>query len=72
MKSPKFKNKDGSLTAYSFACGYLEMKKTSLGYAILELDGCWHVKHFTDSGERILWDCPETLTFARKLYKTIK
>ncbi|MFA5670242.1 MAG: hypothetical protein WC967_13450 [Balneolaceae bacterium] len=71
----KFKNKDGSLTLYALACGYLQQKKLQDDTIIVELslDGCFHVKVFDDCGllnrERLSWDCYDTLTEARKAYK---
>ena len=56
---PKFRNKDGSLTAYSFACGYIEERNDCQLYK----DGCWHVKG------RGKWECFDTLTEARKFFR---
>jgi len=70
----KFKNKDGSLTLYSLACGYLQQKKLHDDTIIVELslDGCFHIKVYKDCGlnrESLLWDCYDTLTEARKAYR---
>jgi hypothetical protein len=52
----KFYNKNGTLTAYAFACGYVETK----GNYRLYRDGCFHVQ-----GEGI-WLTFGSLTLARR------
>lgn len=60
-----FKNKDGSLTLYAFACGYIQIcPKTGVSLA---KDGCWHIKYY-ENGERY-WECEDTLTEAGKHFK---
>lgn len=71
MPSPKFKNKDGQLSAYSFACGYIQEKQTASGKVELYKDGNWHVRVFNDSS-RVKWDCFDTLGEARKAFAAIK
>lgn len=58
---PKFYNKDGSLTVYSFACGYVQREN---GWD-LHKDGCWHVQ---GHGE---WYSFDTLTEARKEWRRL-
>ena len=66
-KSPKFHNKNGTLTAYSFACGYLEVYHTNADQserlAIYREPNDWHVKGRTDGGPK--WEIFETLKEAR-------
>jgi hypothetical protein len=60
-KEPKFKNKNGTLTPYAFACGYVEK------YGPLTLwrePNDWHVRGFVDGAR--LWECFETLREARQ------
>ena len=46
MKEPKFYNKDGSLTRYSFACGYVERKDD----LTLHMEhGVYHVRGFRNN-----------------------
>jgi hypothetical protein len=52
----EFKNKNGTLTVYAFACGYVETK----GDYRLFKDGVWHIQ-----GKGI-WQTFSTLTEARK------
>lgn len=58
-KEPKFINKDGSLTAYSLACGYVQ----DLGNEWkLYKDGCYHVHRTVNE-----WHTFASLTEARKV-----
>jgi hypothetical protein len=71
-KTPKFRNKNGSLTAYSFACGYLETftPKGEDFYTVrLYRDDVYHVQG-NISGE-YFWESFNTLTEARKLFKQL-
>lgn len=43
QREPKFYNKDGSLTRYSFACGYVEQKN---GLRLHMEHGVYHVRGF--------------------------
>ena len=78
----KFKNKDGSLTAYSFACGYIQRVEKADLSCELYLDGTWHVRFFNrsanwskgfneglDSGRH--WLSFDSLTQARKVYNKL-
>lgn len=79
----KFRNKDGSLTAYSFACGNIQRVEIGELSCELYLDGIWHVRLFDRS---ISWhnkgfnsglDCGrhwlsfDNLTQARKVYNKL-
>ena len=70
---PKFYNKDGSLTSYAFACGYIEVKVIETSEKNIEIllykkRGLYHVRAFIEL-MTIRWDSFETLTEARKFYK---
>ena len=73
---PKLYNKDDSLTMYSLACGYREKKVISgKGYYVqitLEKDSaCYHVKICSEvDGYSNIWESFDTLTQARKFYKS--
>jgi len=65
---PKFYNKNGSLTIYSFACGYMETRDIdSNNRASLSLDGCWHVKGFLRGIH--FWETFDKLTDARRFFR---
>jgi hypothetical protein len=69
--SPKFRNKNGTLTAYAFACGYLETREKNGVKVTLERDSaCWHVKTW-DSVEKVrrAWESVTLLTDARKEFR---
>ena len=71
--SSKFKNKDGSLTMYSFACGYIEEHKIK-GidiYLSFEHDSCFDIKIY-DGHERLFWLQRSSLGEARKLVSNVK
>jgi len=73
MEKTKFNNKNGTLTQYAFACGYIEQVDTNrkpYTFKTLALDGLWQVKGMIE-GVRF-WESFETLTEARKAYKAIK
>lgn len=74
----KFRNKNGDLNAYAFACGYIqfaspdgkESSKWENGKE-LYLDGNWHVKHYVNN-ERVKWESFDRLGEARKYYQSIR
>jgi hypothetical protein len=75
-KEPKFHNKDGSLTAYAFACGYIEREVLESSEKDIEVelykDSLYHVRAFNLTALtaiKICWESFETLTEARKFYK---
>lgn len=75
MSTPKFHNKNGTLTAYAFACGYIEKRTlaTDGGEATLYRDGaCWHVQARDDARGRFLWECFDTLTPARAFFRKVQ
>jgi hypothetical protein len=69
----RFKNADGSLTRYSFACGYIERKEQNgVAVELWHEGACFHVRaHDHNKGERLLWDSFETndLKGARRAYR---
>ena len=76
---PKFKTAKSRLTAYSFACGYIEQKTTDSTqfregdlYTELSHEGVYHVKQFDRRPKakhfRVLWESFETLSEARKCF----
>lgn len=67
----KFKNSDGSLTAYAFACGYIQEKQDGPLKAELYHDGCYHVRAFRD-GKRVYWESFDKLGDARRHYARIR
>jgi hypothetical protein len=77
-KDPKFYNKNGNLTPYAFACGYIqfasidgtEIAKWENGKE-LYLDGNYHVKKYKN-GQRVLWESYDTLKEAREVYNSIR
>jgi len=58
----KFRNKDGSLTRYSFACGYVEVGRD--GWRLYRDGCCYHVKRSFNE-----WFTFDGLTEARKFMK---
>lgn len=63
----KLRTKDGKLTAYAFACGYVE----SLGgFTLYREHGIYHVRGFGGSAVRH-WLTVRTLSKARKTLKTL-
>ena len=73
--NPKFNNKDGSLTAYGFLCGYIQSKTYSTGKDEIRVelyhDSCYHVRKFDyrEGKEFRVWESFDNLTDARKAYK---
>lgn len=68
----KFRNKNGDLTAYAFACGYVQTKPLKDGMVRLFRDGaCWHVQASNEQG-RFIWESFNLLTPARAFFRTIK
>ena len=68
MKNPIFKNKNGDISVYSLACGYIQEKQTRKGNVELYKDGNFHVRIFNGT-ERISWECFDSLTEARKAFR---
>lgn len=71
---PKFRNKDGSLTKYSFMCGYIQRKEYADGLEakMYHEGGCYHIKLYGPDQRRILWLTAYNLTIARKVFSNIR
>lgn len=77
---PKFRTKRDRLTAYSFACGYIEQRSTDmesfrqkdLYTELYHEHGCYHVRQFDKRPNakvfQVFWYSFETLTEARKFF----
>jgi hypothetical protein len=68
---PELKTKSGKLTAYGFACGYVESRDLDGGLYSIRLwqeHGVYHVRMHHKYNGRIFWDSFSTLTEARKRY----
>ena len=72
MSTPVFYNRDGSLTAYALACGYVELFTNNHGAWIrLEKDSpVYAVKGTIGNGFANLWETFDTLAEARKFYRS--
>lgn len=76
--SPKFYNKNGDLSAYSFACGYIqfasitgkERDKWDNGKEMYRDGAVWAVKQYKN-GQRIIWETFDLLGEARKYYRSL-
>ena len=71
--SDKFRNNDGSLTAYALACGYVQFERVNGGRFVVRLSGgggsgCYHVQVWDEklSLGMAAWETFDTLTEARK------
>ncbi len=75
ITTDKFRDKAGRLSGYALACGYIE-EFTNKGKSVTlwRENECLHVRlHDFNIGKRIFWECPKTITEARKLFdKTVK
>lgn len=80
MPPPAFRTGSGRLTAYAFACGYIEQRTTDLerlrdGDLYTELyaeHGVYHVRQFDRREEarsfRSFWETFSTLAMARRCF----
>jgi hypothetical protein len=78
MSTPKFHNKNGDVSAYAFACGYIQNEENETRWKHIYKEHVhWHVKKGAiQNGEHVIYDVWETfeineLTKARKLYKSL-
>lgn len=65
----RFHNKDGSLTRYAFACGYVQRETIGNVEVSLYQDGCWHVRYWLGGTRH--WDTFDRLYKARKRYREV-
>lgn len=77
MKELKFNNKDGSLTRYALACGYIQEFKKNNVRLTLYTEGCVVQVRAFDHGQeckRLFWETFESneLTKAKKFYNRFK
>lgn len=72
----KFYNKNGELSFYSFCCGYVQReKKENMKKELFMENSTFHVKVYKRNYgfiETIAWDSFDSLTEARKNYKSFK
>ncbi len=73
----KFRNADGSLTNYAFACGYIEKADypdhiTGGATVVMSLEGCWTVKAWPRTSNETGWLCFERKSDARKAFNRLK
>jgi len=79
---PQFKRKDGSLTAYAFACGYIQREYVNgIRIDLFHEGAVYHVKLFNESlpyldwnanGSGRRWETLGTLAEARKQFAAWK
>jgi len=73
--SKKFKNKDGSLNGYAFACGYIQREEKNGKYKEIYMeDNHYHIKNGVIGESFENWEVysNDELTKARKFYRSIK
>jgi len=72
--TPIFKRKDGSLTLYAFACGYIQKKENGNNEVTLFFEHrTFHVIHMKE-GKRQFWQSfdPWQMTKAKQLFNKTK
>jgi hypothetical protein len=72
MTKDKFKTKNGNLTPYAFACGYVQEKESNGIKVKLWHEGgpLYHVMAFDfNRSKRLFWESFERLSDARAFYK---
>lgn len=75
MKEPKFNNKNGDLTKYSFLCGYVQKVEKDGKYKVLFMEHRhYHIQSGKEGERREVWETFEgtELTKARKFFNNIK
>ena len=69
MRNPKFYTKNGQLTRYGLACGYIERHESNSQRVTLWLEhNAWHVLAHDFLHGRLFWESHPTLTEARRLF----
>jgi len=63
----KLTTKNGKLTGYAFACGYVESKEKDDDnrLTLSKEHGAFHIRGFL--GGVHIWECPDNLTEGRKM-----
>lgn len=73
-RDPKFNNKDGSLTVYALACGYVEqhdIKENDCRVTLWGEAGQYHVRaHQFNGAGRLAWETFHSVKDARAFYKS--
>lgn len=74
LEHPRFYTKDGWLTPYALACGYIEQKDYGpIRITLFQDGGCYHVQAYDhDQKIRHFWESFRTLMEARRLLQTLK
>lgn len=68
---PKFYLADGQLSAYSFACGYVQQARGEHLIKLYNDGGIMHIKVLDNDNKRIDWLCYDTLSEVRKAFKVL-
>jgi hypothetical protein len=71
MRNGNVRTKAGKLSAYGFACGYVEEREASGIRTVLSREpNGYHVHRFDHNNhERVFWEVCEKLSDARKLFR---
>ena len=70
MKTEIF-NKNGSLSAYGFACGHVDKREyKNSSVELYKEHNTYHVRRFIE-GNRDIWESFDTLKEAKRLFKLI-
>ncbi len=69
----RFRNKNGDLSVYALACGYVQHRRHGwLRLALWHEGACFHVRaHGIETGERVFWFSGK-LGEARRVFRTGK
>ena len=67
----KFYLNDGQLSAYSFACGYVQEAKGKEYYIKMYSESVVHVKVFANDSTRLEWNSYDTIGEARKAFRAL-
>lgn len=74
MKTPSLSTKSGKLTAYAFACGYIQRKSIALVDTTIWMEcGIYHIRRtdFNNTpAKRVFWETAKTLNGARKIFNS--
>ena len=70
--SPAFYLTTGEVSAFGFACGYIEKKEFD-GYRVTmwKEHNTYHVQYFDEEEGRLHWDTFDTLGRARRAYRQL-
>ncbi len=67
---PELRTSNGRVSAYGFACGYIEQAKIkTISLRLWSENGCYHVRaHDFETHGRLFWDSFRLLSGARKRF----